>query len=425
MRIKLTLALAALAVGALGPVRSTGVAADGYFRVEQREGVWWLISPEGEPTLSIGINHISYEPDRVKGTGPSLYGEAVKKTYPDRNTWGLMALARMRLWGFNTIGAWSDWELWEHKVPYTIILNIASRAGADWQHGIPVDVYNPKFEQAARDIAEELCRPRAGDRYLLGYFTDNELRWGPDWRGKDTMLGMYLKLPPDAPGRKEALEFLRRRYFNEIHKLNISWNLELTDFEEITGSADTLDFQEDSELFLERVARRYFEVSMRAIKAADANHLVLGARFAGGVPEQVMRAARAVDVVSINIYDRDPREKVRRAHEVSGRPILLGEFSFRSEDTGLPNSKGAGPRVPTMAARAEAFRDYVTRLATLPEVVGYHWFQWSDQPKEGRFDGEDSNYGLVNISDEPYASFVEAVKQVNSEVIELHRRAGQ
>jgi agarase len=78
-----------------------------------------------------------------------------------------------------------------------------------------------------------------------------------------------------------------------------------------------------------------------------------------------------------------------------------------------------------MAARAEAFRDYVTRLATLPEVVGYHWFQWSDQPKEGRFDGEDSNYGLVNISDEPYASFVEAVKQVNSEVIELHRRAGQ
>jgi agarase len=399
-------------------------AAGGYFRVEQRKGVWWLVDPDGRETLSIGINHISYEPDRVKGTGPSLYGEALKKIYPDRNAWGLMALARMRLWGFNTIGAWSDADLWEHKVPYTIILNIASRAGANWQHGVPVDVYSPKFEQAAREIAAEFCAPRANDRALLGYFTDNELRWGPDWRGKETMLEMYLRLEGDAPGRRAALEFLRERY-GDIVKLNAAWGISAQSFEEALPGASNDALDADANEFLSRVADRYFQVSVEAIKAADPNHLVLGARFAGGVPEPVMRAARAVDVVSVNIYSVDPTQGVRRAHELSGRPILMGEFAFRSEDTGLPNTKGAGPRVPTMAARAEAYRDYVTRLVSLPEAVGYHWFQWSDQPQEGRFDGENSNYGLVNINDEPYASFVEAVKQVNSEVIELHRRAGK
>jgi hypothetical protein len=37
-----------------------------------------------------------------------------------------------------------------------------------------------------------------------------------------------------------------------------------------------------------------------------------------------------------------------------------------------------------------------------------------DEPMDGRRpDGEDSNYGLVNLNDEPYADVVEAFKEVN------------
>ncbi|HUU13637.1 MAG TPA: hypothetical protein VM182_07990, partial [Terriglobia bacterium] len=57
----------------------------GFFRVEQREGVWWLIDPHGSPTLSIGVDHISYEADRIRGTGPCPYAEALDRIYPDRN----------------------------------------------------------------------------------------------------------------------------------------------------------------------------------------------------------------------------------------------------------------------------------------------------------------------------------------------------
>lgn len=408
-------------VGSVGLLRAED-AQPGFFRVEQREGVWWLIDPDGSPTLSIGVNHIAYEADRIQGTGPCPYAEALGKIYPDRNAWALMTLARLRLWGFNTIAAWSDPGLGEYKVPYTMILDIAGHAGADWQHGKPVDVYAPRFEQGAREIAEKMCKPRAQDRYLLGYFSDNELRWGPDWRGKETMLEMYLKLGDDAPGRREALEFLRRKYLNEIHKLNLAWGIDVKDFSEATRG-DTQEFRDDADEFLERVATRYFEVCDRAIKSADPNHLNLGARFAGQAPDAVIRSARALDIVSVNIYDFDPRPMAKRVIELTGRPIMITEFAFRATDSGLPNTRGAGPKVPNQQARARAYADYVERLLSLPEAVGYHWFEWVDEPKEGRFDGEDSNYGLVKINDEPYEEFVNIAREVNAKAIEIHKKS--
>jgi len=402
---------------------TASLAADGFFRVEQREGVWWVIDPDGKPELSIGVNHVAWEADKIKGTGPAPYREAVEKIYPDRNAWGLMTLARMRLWGFNTIGAWSDADLWEHRVPYTIILDIAAQSGADWQQGKPVDVYDLKFESTARQIAQKLCAPRVNDRYLLGYFTDNELRWGRDWRGKESMLEMYLKLPEGAGGRAQAIEFLRERYSGEIAKLNSAWRIKARDFASVAPLVENEAFQSDASAFLEQVAARYFEICTQAIRGADPNHMILGARFAGRVPDAVVRGARVCDVVSLNIYEFDPRPLVRRVAELTGRPVLIGEFAFRALDSGLPNTRGAGPKVPNQLARAKAYTDYVNWLMSVPEAVGYHWFEWVDEPKEGRFDGEDSNYGLVNINDKPYEVFVAAVTATNKDAIEVHKRA--
>jgi hypothetical protein len=416
VRLLIVLALIAL-------VAPQAFPQQGYFRVEQRDGVWWIIDPDGKPTLSMGVNHIGWEPDKIKGTGPAPYREAVEKIYPDRNAWGLATLARLRMWGFNTIGAWSDTDLWTHGVSYTMILNIGARSGADWWHGKPLDVYDARFEKTAQEIAQELCTPRAGDRALLGYFSDNELRWGPDWRGKETMLEMYLKLPEGAAGRQQAIEFLRQRYSGDLSKLNSAWRIKAKDFASAAPLTETEAFKADAEAFLEQVATRYFEVCGKAIKSADPNHLFLGARFAGRVPDVVYRAARSVDIVSINIYAFDPRPLARQVAEITGRPLLIGEFAFRAEDSGLPNTRGAGPKVANQRARAKAYTDYVNWLMSVPAAVGYHWFEWSDEPKEGRFDGEDSNYGLVDINDRVYQEFVGTVEATNEAVIEVHKRA--
>ena len=85
---------------------------------------------------------------------------------------------------------------------------------------------------------------------------------------------------------------------------------------------------------------------------------------------------------------------------------MLTEFSLKAKDSGLPNTRGAGKPVATQQDRAEHFERYVTRLAQMPFLVGYHWFQYSDQPAEGRFDGENSNHGVVNGKDEPWTVLV-------------------
>lgn len=47
-------------------------------------------------------------------------------------------------------------------------------------------------------------------------------------------------------------------------------------------------------------------------------------------------------------------------------------------------------------------------LVRLPFVVGAEWFQYYDEPPYGRFDGEDYNFGLVDIHDRPYEEVTQA-----------------
>jgi len=143
------------------------------------------------------------------------------------------------------------------------------------------------------------------------------------------------------------------------------------------------------------VAKRYFQLTVAAIKAADPNHLILGCRFAYEPSPGVIDAAgRYCDVISFNCYDPDP-SGVIDAYAAAENPCLIGEFSLRAIDSGLPNTKGAGPLVATQAGRAAGFRHYVTAALQHPTVVGYHWFEYADQPAAGRFDGENSNLSPV------------------------------
>jgi agarase len=113
-----------------------------------------------------------------------------------------------------------------------------------------------------------------------------------------------------------------------------------------------------------------------------------------------------------------------KKYSAFGKPLIIGEFAFRGEDVGLPNTKGAGPKVKTQTDRAAAFEQYVIWALGEPNLVGYHWFEHADEPKEGRFDGENSNYGVVNIKDEVYELVTASMTRINARAEELHRAGG-
>jgi hypothetical protein len=408
-------------------VRAT---ATGYFHTEPIAGVWWLVTPDGDAFFCKGVSNVSYSADVAPALGYAPYGRATQAKYGSADKWAAAAADRLRGWGFNSVGAWSSPEMRTQHMPYVLIANMAAGAPAYGPHGEWADFFAPQFAVAVRKQAQELCAPHADDPFLLGYFTDNELRWGPDWSSKTSLLDEFLALPAEAAGRQAAVALMRARY-TTVEALNTALGTRLGSLDELAKvtslPAGTQAVKELQAAFHREYAHRYFEACREAILAADPHHLVLGCRFNSYAPAPVAEAMGPyVDVVSINSYFTLPmKAQLTYLAATTGKPVMVTEFSFKARDSGLPNTSGDGRPVATQQDRADGFDNYVTALAKMPFVVGFHWFEYADEPAEGRFDGENSNYGLVNIKDEPWQILVERMTHVNAGLEVLHRAAAR
>ncbi|MFA0742841.1 MAG: hypothetical protein DFNUSKGM_002973, partial [Candidatus Fervidibacter sacchari] len=105
--------------------------ATGFFRTEQVNGVWWFVDPDGHLFISKGVNHVSFGGDHCPALGYSPYNRNVQAKYGSEEKWAEATANRLKEWGFNTIGAWSSRSLFK-LMPYTVILNMGARVGADW-----------------------------------------------------------------------------------------------------------------------------------------------------------------------------------------------------------------------------------------------------------------------------------------------------
>jgi agarase len=424
----------------------------GFFRVDQRDGVFWFVDPDGGRFLSKGVNTVRFDQDHVGNTERVPYADACRQKYGSQHIWRASVANRLASWKFNTLGCWSD-ELVARAGSSPLATTPTIELGASFRlhrrdETFP-DVFDPEFSDHIRASAKKQCARRCNDTGLLGTFIDNELYWSPDWRGKDELLTVFLNLPARRPGRVAAITRLEERY-REFSQFNAVWRSPARSWEEFGtighveapffrmppgGANDALEaeanranpvraaFFADCDAFAAVVAEAYFELCTAAIKAADPNHLVIGSRFGYQPPPNVIAAAaRYVDVVSFNCYEIDASAALD-AYAACGKPCLISEFSFRGDDAGLPNSRGAGPRVESQIERAQCFERYVTTALKNPAMVGYHWFEHADQPVEGRFDGENSNFGTVTIEDDVYPELTETMTKINAVAEQIHAKA--
>lgn len=389
-----------------GGYLDTQAKATGFFRVEQVDGRWWFVDPDGHlffSTSSTGIgagggdariqgreNYFTVLPPRELTSGrrspPGFYAWNLARRHgPDApSKWIDLALSRHESWGLNTIGNWSDPRVWAaQKKAYQV--NLGGWGMRDGYLGLP-DVFSEEFEKTADRDAAAQCAPRKNDPWLLGYFIANE----PPWPGRESLVvDMILEGKPSAIQR-EAKAFL--------------------------ADGDT---PERRRQFIYRAFDRFLEVTMAAIRRHDPNHLILGLRFGGGVPPvEMLRACKAFDVYSLNVYATEvSRKNLEAIYAATGRPIIIGEFHF-----GVPG-RGLAPglvQVRDLAERGVAYRYYVEQAAAFPALIGTSWFQWVDQPCTGRMDGENYNIGVVDVTDRPYADLIEAMRLTHERVQAVH-----
>ena len=59
----------------------------GYFRVTKRNGIFWLIDPDGGRFLSKGVNSVRFDQDRIQNSDRIPYAQACQRKYGNQDTW--------------------------------------------------------------------------------------------------------------------------------------------------------------------------------------------------------------------------------------------------------------------------------------------------------------------------------------------------
>jgi len=388
--------------------------ATGFFRTEKINDRWWLIDPEGYPFIHMGIATFRRgTSDRQIAVQDSKFGTS--------ENWVREESQLLKEYGFNGTGAWSDVDLMrEMKEPliYTVIVSPMSKYKNEhrkqhggkylmhgWQ-GYRFDlamVFDPEFDKYV-DLEIETISKYKNDRYLLGYFTDNEIPWVND--ALDRHLNYLAK---DEPGYLAAKKWLDERKGKDasVNDINDSDRLAFTGF--------------------------YFETYIKKVAAAvrkhDPNHLYLGCRFNQeqeelNNPEIFKVAGKYMDVVSINHYRKwEPDQKILdNWAKWSGKPFLITEWYTKGEDSGLPNRTGAGWNVRTQQDRGYFYQNFVIGLLRNKSCVGWHWFTYQDNDPENMktdISNRDSNKGIVDSEYKPYLPLLESMKMLNEHTYNL------
>ncbi len=419
--------------GAPGTARPAPTAtAPQYVRVAQFDGRWWFVRGD-ERFIALGVNCVLPAGDTQVPGAPHY--DVLPKYNHDKMQWARDAADRLRIWNFNTVAAWSEETLYNHFPLYhTRVVWMGNWSSPDARD---IDVFSASFAANLDRVAREHIAPHATNEYLIGYFSQNEMPWygarGWPTAPDEFLLTRFMELPPLAPGKVKAVEFLRAFYTNDFAAFTSDWRTSAATFDELPhirrmrGSSRMA--QKPALAWAGLVAEEYYRLCAEVIRRHDPNHLYLGTRFAYRAQEAVMAACgRHCDVISINQYRRDGVFDARCAGAIAAltqKPIMLTEFSWRAMEnsSGCPNSGGADVTVQTQQERADRCRSYMTAALAQPYIVGLDWFQYFDQPPQGRFDGENSNYGLVDVNDQFYTTLLGALTEINGKARDLHAQS--
>lgn len=385
-------------------------AATGFFRIEKIDNRWYIIDPDGYFFIHKGVASVS------PGTSVNQKA-AVTSKWGTNDAWCTYANNWLKDNGFNGAGAWSDVNRLMNQsepVVYTVIINpmsnyrdyhkriVGGYTNAGWQgyeYNI-IRVFDPLFETYMDNACKALAQYK-NDKYLLGYFVDNELPWVND------ALDRFIKyLAVNDPCYIAVKNWLDQRKGKDAGLSDIT--------------------ADDRNAFWDFYAGKYFRMAKSYITKYDPNHLFLGSRF-NQAQEELSNpyifetAGKSCDIISINHYrEWEPVEARMSNWEIwAQKPFLITEFYTKGEDSGMANTTGAGWLVKTQKDRGLFYENFVIKLLRSKGCVGWNWFRYQDNdPEDTTTDAsnKDSNKGLVNITYDPYVNLVSLCKLTNDNV---------
>lgn len=424
----LTLAalVAALPIGRASACTDLADAVSTRWSLASEDGVSWLVTPCGQRFFSLGVNALDGGYAERSRDGKTWYSWTAFD--PTRAQWVDATRRRLEAWGFNSAGGWSL-PPQVLRLPTIIDLELGRRAKFHW-----FDPFAPATEARMMALARELVAPYRDTPYRIGYFSDNEVGW---WAG--ALFVFYSMKPANSATKERWVETLHRHYGGD-------WSRFAADFVPPAGVNSWAALLETTAMTRMRpggagihavrewtgiVAHHYYRLAAAAIRAADPDALYFGDRLPIYYDPAAVRAmAPYVDAIATN-YNVDSGDGwvadyyfdgLRKLS--GGKPVLVSEWFFAARQNRTGNlDNGHLMTVDTQAERAAGAAAATENFAAIPELVGAHWFQYYDHPKGGRDDGEDYDFGLVDIDDHPYRRLTAALAEANRRAPQVHAEA--
>ncbi|MCK5101474.1 MAG: hypothetical protein KAR17_01625, partial [Cyclobacteriaceae bacterium] len=339
----------------------------GFFKVDIRKDHWWLITPDGEPFFTIGLNHIDPAslryPENIHIWRDKYQGSTTK--------WLRESVAKnLKEWGFNTVG----WEQevtvrnWRHSrsftfeeykalnMPYCHMLPFTE--SHQWeQHTRHFDFNSLEWEEWCEYIARSHCAEMSEDPNLIGYFYSDCPTWIHD-------------------------------------RVSNKWRGPIFDPERLNTEAGRKE--------LSNLAQRYYKTTHDAIRRYDKNHLILGDRYEANAPialEVIEASLPYVDVLSFQDF-RDPVTHLDYWHKKTGKPVLLADaakIKWLTEPGEFTRNNG------------QWYADTIAKLHKNSGCIGFHLCGAYQRNKARR-------YGLLDELENPDLENIELIKTANQKI---------
>ena len=355
------------AMAATAKAQTTQAKSEGFFTLGQRDDHWWLISPDGKPFFSLGLNHIDPAslryPENIH-IWRDKYGGSTTRWIRESVT------PNLKQWGFNTVGWVQEVTVrrWRHSRPFT---NDEYRAlGMPFCHLLPFteshqweqhtrhfDFQGSQWKEWVDYVARSHCAELSEDRNLIGYFYSDCPTWvheRPDnaWRG-----------PIFDPERLKT---------------------------------------ESGRMELTQLAHDYYKTTHDAIRRHDPHHLIFGDRYEANAAiamEVVEAALPFVDVLSFQDF-REPVVHLDEWHQKTGKPVLLADAARVNRP--LP----AEGFVPNNGAW---YADVLAALFDNPGCIGFHLCGAYQRNKARR-------RGLLDELERPDQANIDLISAANAKV---------
>lgn len=437
---------------------NASAAGTGYVRVEQIDGVWWFIGPDGDKFVSMGVNHIEphlwlapynktatlqrYGADMVSSDGRFDTNSTAAQRWIDRQ------VEICRDLHFNTFAKHTHPSifptLYQDKIYYVASLETAPLAG--WRErngeGPRPDVFSPEFQRFAEERVRDACNLHKNSRYLLGYLYTDIPSWILGRGGQQTYpwVNAILGLGESSAGKLRWLEHLRSRYESAEAAANV-WGLSVSPTYGISWErmarltkwfepADRAKAREDMVSFLPVLADQWYRLHRELVLKYDPNHLILGDKnlIQNYYPFLIPALKKYVDVVAIQAYGRwsEDGKTTDSIYDQIGKPIFNGDGSYSYAQ---PNQlkwgvKGFRTNAKSLEEVASFYRETLEGMMAKPYMVGWHHCGYLEQWDEAeRGDSPRNENGFMDPFERYHTVWTDVIRESNSKAEDWHRNA--